>query len=74
MSDHESGDEVEEIKISDVKNEIVKKELNKKYSYKQIFRMLSKYKKVKTDKNKCKCLGKRTKYLRLILEKRTKRY
>ena len=26
-----------------VKNEIVKKELNKKYSYKQIFRMLSKY-------------------------------
>lgn len=33
-----------------VKNEIVKKELNKKYSYKQIFRMLSKYKKVKTEK------------------------
>ena len=34
-----------------VKNEIVKKELNKKYSYKQIFRMLSKYKKVRTDKD-----------------------
>lgn len=34
-----------------VKNEIVKKELNKKYSYKQIFRMLSKCKKVRTDKN-----------------------
>ena len=34
-----------------VKNEIVKKELNKKYSYKQIFRMLSKYKKVRIDKD-----------------------
>jgi hypothetical protein len=34
-----------------VKNEIVKKELNKKYSYKQIFRMLSKYKKARTDKD-----------------------
>ena len=34
-----------------VKNEIVKKELNKKYSYKQIFQMLSKYKKVRTNKN-----------------------
>ena len=34
-----------------VKNEIVKKELSKKYSYKQIFRMLSKYKKVRTDKD-----------------------
>ena len=31
------------------KNEIVKKELSKKYSYKQIFRMLSKYKKVRID-------------------------
>ena len=29
----------------------VKKELNKKYSYKQIFRMLSKYKKVRIDKD-----------------------
>ena len=28
-----------------------KKELNKKYSYKQVFRMLSKYKKVRTDKD-----------------------
>ena len=35
---------------SRVKNEIIKKELNKKYSYKQVFRMLSKYKKVRTDK------------------------
>ena len=34
-----------------VKNEIVKKELNKKYSYKQIFKMLSKYKKVRIDKD-----------------------
>ena len=34
-----------------VKNEIVKKELNKKYSCKQIFRMLSKYKKVRIDKD-----------------------
>ena len=34
-----------------VKNEMAKKELNQKYSYKQIFRMLSKYKKVRTDKN-----------------------
>ncbi|MDY5491294.1 MAG: transposase [Prevotella sp.] len=34
-----------------VKNEIVKKELNKKYSYKQIFRMLSKYKKARIDKD-----------------------
>lgn len=32
-----------------VKNEVVKKELNEKYSYKQIFRMLSKYKKVRTE-------------------------
>ena len=34
-----------------VKNEIVKKELNKKHSYKQIFQMLSKYKKARTNKN-----------------------
>lgn len=34
-----------------VKNEIGRKELNKKYSYKQIFRMLSKCKKVRTDKD-----------------------
>ena len=34
-----------------VKNEIVKKELSKKYSYKQIFKMLSKYKKVRTDRD-----------------------
>ena len=32
-----------------VKNEIVKTELNKKYSYKQIFKMLSKYKKARID-------------------------
>lgn len=32
-----------------VKNEVVKKELNEKYSYKQIFRMPSKYKKVRTE-------------------------
>lgn len=31
-----------------VKNEFVKLELNKKYSYKAIFRYLSKYKKVRT--------------------------
>lgn len=30
-------------------NAIVKKEPNTKYSYKQIFRMLSKYKKVRTS-------------------------
>ena len=29
----------------------VKKELNKKYSYKEIFRMLSKYKKVRINKD-----------------------
>lgn len=34
---------------SRVKNAFVKKELNTKYSYKQIFRMLSKYKKVRTS-------------------------
>lgn len=32
-----------------VKNETVKTELNKKYSYKQIFKMLSKYKKARID-------------------------
>lgn len=37
------------INTTRVKNEIVKKELNRNYSYKQIFRMLSKYKKVRTD-------------------------
>lgn len=31
-----------------VKNEFIKLELNKKYSYKEIFRYLSKYKKVRT--------------------------
>ena len=36
---------------SRVKNAIVKEGLNRKYSYKQVFRMLSKYKKVKTDKD-----------------------
>lgn len=36
---------------SRVKNAIVTKGLNKKYSYKQVFRMLSKYKKVRTDKD-----------------------
>ena len=34
-----------------IKNEIVKKELNKQYSYKQIFKMLSKYKKVRLEEN-----------------------
>ena len=32
---------------SRVKREIVKKEINKNYSYKQVFKYLSKYKKVK---------------------------
>lgn len=36
---------------SRVKNAIVKEGINKKYSYKQVFRMLSKYKKVRTDKD-----------------------
>ena len=34
-----------------IKNEIVKKELNKRYSYKQIIKMLSKYKKVRLEEN-----------------------
>ena len=36
---------------SRVKNEIVKKELHKTYSYKQIFKMLSKYKKARISEN-----------------------
>ncbi|MEG1729744.1 MAG: IS1634 family transposase, partial [Bacteroidaceae bacterium] len=34
-----------------VKNELVKKEINKRYSYKQVFKYLSKYKKVRTREN-----------------------
>lgn len=34
-----------------VKNEITKKKLNKEYSYKQIFKMLSKYKKARVEEN-----------------------
>ena len=37
---------------SRIKNEFMKKNLNNKYSYKQIFKMLSKYKKVRVDENK----------------------
>lgn len=36
---------------SRVKTDFVKKELNKKYSFKQIFKYLSKYKKVRTSEN-----------------------
>ena len=36
---------------SRVKNEFTKKELNKKYSYKQIFKMLSKYKKARVNED-----------------------
>ena len=34
-----------------VKNEFAKKELNKKFSYKQIFKMLSKYKKARVEED-----------------------
>lgn len=34
-----------------VKNDIARKKLNEKYSCKQIFRMLSKYKKARTEEN-----------------------
>ena len=49
MSDHESGDEVEEIKISDVKDQIIKQQQEEDFINKKRQRKLNKKKKMESE-------------------------